>query len=165
MRTLVVRDSYLALIFTQLSSYVGHTSARPFDVISLSPSSPSCVVSAVWYPRLKRSTQANTIDFLKPERDTFHHGTAITRSRPSCRRDSMPSQSNNIKSQRVYWVGRTDYPHEHKRESNPILQILLNRSALYRPLYERRNANPPAVLNLTVGRSSSKRSYTHGSSF
>ena len=88
MRTIVINDSYLALIFTQLSSYVHHTSVRPLVATSLSPNSLSCVVSAVWYPKLKRSTRApNTIDFLKPARNAFHHGTAIACPQPSCRRD------------------------------------------------------------------------------
>ena len=120
MRTIVINDSYLAFIFTQLSSYVDHTSARPFDVTSFSPSSPPCVVPAVWAdPRLKGPTRANTIDFLKPARSAFHHGTAITRSQPSCRRGSTSSQHNHIGSRRVHWLSHTDYPHQRKRVGLP----------------------------------------------
>ena len=46
--TFIVNDLYLAFTVVQLLSCVDHSSAHSFGVTSLSPNSPSCVLSAVW---------------------------------------------------------------------------------------------------------------------
>ena len=155
-RTLVVSNLYLALIFTQLSSNVDHTSVRPFDVTCFSSNPPSCVVSAMWDPRTSKGP--TQVYFLKPARNTCHHGTVITRSQPSYRQDQTSLQRNYIGNRRVYWFSHTDYPRERKHvglPSNSAEPVSLLPSS-----YGRRNTNPPAALNLAVGRSSSERSYT-----